>query len=134
MGKDRRTEIGEAEGVAEETACEEGQMTKEKKEKKEKKWGSIGAPGSKKRAEHLASIRAKKRKTGKQRDAEKEEAAKEDITLIESETVDLELGEKKTVTAPAAPKAKAVNTIIVEEQKKMEAPGEPGEPYVEYAY
>ena len=102
--------------------------------KKKEKWGKIGAPGSKKRAEYLASIRKNKRNTKAKREAKAEQESKEDIQLIEEKVVDLDLGEENTVTAPPVTKAKAVNTIIVEEQKKMESPGEPGEPYVEYPY
>lgn len=104
------------------------------KEKKKEKWGQIGAPGSEKRAKYLASIRKNKRNTKQQREAKKEEESKEDIKVIESHTLDLDLKESIAVTTPEPAKAKAVNTIIVEEKKKMESPGEPGEPYVIYPY
>lgn len=103
-------------------------------EPKKKKWGQIGAPGSKKRAEYLASIRKNKRNTKQKREEKAAAESKEDIQLIEEPVVDLDLGEENTVAAPPVAKAKAVNTVIVEEQKKMESPGEPGEPYVEYPY
>lgn len=104
-------------------------MTKQKKEK----WGQIGAPGSKKRSVYLASIRATKRKTAQQREAEVAENNKEDIAIIESNTVNIEL-EDPAPTAIPIKKSKAAADIEVKEQKKIEAPGEPGEPYVEYPY
>lgn len=104
-------------------------------EPKKKKWGQIGPPGSKKRAEYLASIRKNKRNTKQQREAKAADVAKEDIELIESQTIDLELGDEGAATiTPQPPKAKVVADIEIKEEKKMESPGEPGEPYVEYPY
>jgi len=102
--------------------------------KKKEKWGSIGAPGSKKRSEHLAKIRADKRVTQKQKDARAADEAKEDIQIIEEKVSDLDLLEEKVAAPTPESKKKAVTDIVVEEQKKMESPGEPGEPYVEYPY
>lgn len=101
-------------------------------EKKKKKWGKIGAPDSQERADYLASIRKKKRNTKEQREAKAATESEEDITLIESPTVDLDLEE--TVNTPVQKQAKAAADIEVKEQKKMESPGEPGEPYVVYPY
>lgn len=100
--------------------------------KKKEKWGQIGAPGSKKRSEYLASIRKNKRNTKQKREEKDAAEDKEDITLIESPTIDLELDE--VIATPPPPKARAVADIEIKEQKKMESPGEPGEPYVEYPY
>lgn len=102
-------------------------------EKKKEKWGQIGAPGSKKRSEYLATIRTKKRKTAQQREAEAAENDKEDITLIESNTKNIELEDPAPAAIPIK-KSKAAADIEVKEQKKQEAPGEPGEPYVDYPY
>lgn len=103
--------------------------------KKKKKWGQIGAPGSKKRAEYLAGIRKNKRNTRQKREAEAEKIAKEDIELIESQTIDLDLEDAGAVTVVPPPlKAKAVADVEIKEREKIEAPGEPGEPYVVYPY
>lgn len=102
-------------------------------EKKKKKWGQIGAPGSKKRAEYLAGIRKNKRNTKQKREAEAEKLSKEDIQLIESKTIDLDLDEGVTA-APPVVKAKAVADVEIKEREKIESPGEPGEPYVVYPY
>ena len=100
-------------------------------EKKEK-WGKIGAPGSKKRKDYLTSIRKNKRNTKQKREARAAEQDKEIITIIESESpVELEVEED---TSPPTPRAKAVSDIIIKERKKMESPGEPGEPYLKYPY
>ena len=104
-------------------------------EKKKKKWGQIGAPGSKKRAEYLATIRKNKRNTKQQREAKAAEISKEDIELIESKTIDLDLEDTgaATIKSPVQ-KAKAVADVEIKEREKIEAPGEPGEPYVVYPY
>lgn len=103
--------------------------------KKKKKWGEIGAPGSKKRAEYLASIRKNKRNTKQKREEEAANIAKEDIKLIESKTIDLDLEDKgAAVIRAATPKAKAVADVVIKEREKIESPGEPGEPYVVYPY
>jgi len=109
-------------------------VKKEKSEKKKKKWGQIGAPGSQKRAEYLASIRKNKRNTKQQREAKATEIAKEDIELIESRTIDLDLEDKGAAVTPQPVKAKAVADVEIKEREKIEAPGEPGEPYVNYPY
>ena len=104
-------------------------------EKKKKKWGEIGAPSSKKRAAYLAGIRKNKRNTKQQREAEAEKISKEDIELIESKTMDLDLEDKgaAVIKSPVV-KAKAVADVEIKEREKIEAPGEPGEPYVVYPY
>ena len=107
---------------------------KEKSEKKKKKWGQIGAPGSKKRADYLATIRKNKRNTKQQREAKAAEIAKEDIELIESKTIDLDLEDKGAAVVVPPVKAKAVADVEIREREKIEAPGEPGEPYVDYPY
>ena len=102
--------------------------------KKKEKWGQIGAPGSKKRGEYLASIRKKKRNTKQQREAKAAETDKEDITLIESNSVNIEVEEEESPYTAPVQKSKAAADIEVKEQKKIESPGEPGEPYVVYPY
>lgn len=106
----------------------------EKPEKK-KKWGEVGAPGSQKRKDFMAKIRADKRTTKKQKDEKIAELAKEDIKLIESKTIDLDLEgvEAEEIHDPVKV-APAVRDIKIKEKVKIESPGEPGEPYVEYPY
>lgn len=103
--------------------------------KKKKKWGEVGAPGSQKRKDFMAKIRADKRTTKKQKDEKIAELAKEDIKLIESETLDLDLEgvEVEEIHDPVKI-APAVKDVKIKEKKKLESPGEPGEPYVEYPY